>query len=131
MTRRAPALLLSLAAFAAAGCGGEEKPAGSGAKESSGGGEASGGAAPDAVKIDIADFKYKPAAARVKAGGKVTWTNSDNAAHTASDNQDPPAFDTGGLDKGQSKAVTLEKPGRYRYICEFHPFMKGSVEVVK
>lgn len=56
----------------------------------------------------------------------MTWVNNDAAPHTATAAD---AFDTGSLDKGDSKPVTLSKPGSYSYVCEFHAFMKGTVVV--
>lgn len=78
------------------------------------------------VKVDIADFKFVPPMVTVKAGGKVTWTNSDTAPHTATAAD---MFDTGTLNKGDSKTLTLPKRGSYSYICSFHVFMKGTVVV--
>jgi plastocyanin len=113
------------AAIAFAGCGGDD----SGSTTSSG--SASTAAAPATAEstdmIDIADFKYMPEAVTVTAGTKVTWTNSDDAAHTAT--ADDGSFDTGDLDQGDSKAITLDEPGTYSYFCRFHPFMKATVEV--
>lgn len=78
------------------------------------------------VEVDIADFKFVAPMVTVKAGGEVTWTNSDAAPHTATATG---MFDTGTLNKGDSKTITLSKPGSYAYICNFHPFMKGTVVV--
>lgn len=50
----------------------------------------------------------------------------DSASHTATAGSD---FDTGTLKKGDTKTVTLDKPGSYSYICQFHAFMKGTVIV--
>lgn len=86
----------------------------------------SGGKAKAGVTIDITDFKYKPETVTVKAGSKITWVNNDTAPHTASAGA---AFDTGNLQKGDSKAVTVSKPGSYAYVCEFHAFMQGTVVV--
>ena len=41
--------------------------------------------------------------------------------------QRPP--EAGTLERGDSKAVTVDKPGTYTYFCKFHPFMKATVEV--
>ncbi|HEX4344133.1 MAG TPA: cupredoxin domain-containing protein [Solirubrobacteraceae bacterium] len=81
-----------------------------------------------AVTIDIADYKFKPETVTLRAGGKVSWVNHDSTAHTATDTATG-AFDTGALKQGQSKTVTLRKPGTYAYICQFHPFMKATVIV--
>ena len=78
-------------------------------------------------KVEIADFKYAPETVTVKAGTEVTWTNSDDATHTAT--ADDSSFDTGDLDQGDAKSVTFDQAGRFTYYCRFHPFMKATVEV--
>jgi len=104
------------------------KDASGGAAPSAGTAAQSAGGAPGggAVKVDITNFKYVPPTVTVKTGSRVTWVNNDAAPHTATAAD---AFDTGTLDKGDSKPVTLSKPGSYPYVCEFHAFMKGTVVV--
>lgn len=80
----------------------------------------------NALKVDITNFKYLPETITVKAGSKVTWVNNDGAPHTATAGD---TFDTGNLEKGDSKSVTVDKAGSYSYVCEFHAFMKGTVVV--
>jgi plastocyanin len=76
--------------------------------------------------VAIQDFKFKPAAVDVSAGGAVRFVNHDRAEHTATA---PGGFDTGGLAKGRSKIVVLRKPGTFVYRCDFHPFMTAKVVV--
>jgi plastocyanin len=78
-------------------------------------------------KIEIADFKYATETVTVKAGTEVTWTNSDDATHTAT--ADDGSFDTGDLDRGAAKTVTFDTTGSFTYYCRFHPFMKATIEV--
>lgn len=78
------------------------------------------------IKVDIADFKFKPPSVTVQVGGTVTWANSDSALHTATLDG---TFDTGNLEQGDSEQATFEEPGTYDYICDLHPFMKGTVVV--
>jgi len=87
---------------------------------------ASSAAPAGATKVDIQNFMFGPGTVNVKAGSQVTWTNSDSAEHTATASG---AFDTGTLNPGDSKTVTLSKPGTYSYACSFHPFMHGTVVV--
>ena len=89
-----------------------------------GGSDAAGSSA--ATTVDIKSFKYKPAKVTVKAGTKVTWVNADTAGHTATFKS---GLDTDRLEKGDRKALTFEKPGRYPYVCAFHAFMTGEVVV--
>lgn len=94
------------------------------------GGESESSAdAPDSAMADISGFAFQPDPIRVKAGATVTWRNVDKAPHTAE--TDGEGFDTERLDTGESKSVTIEEPGTYRYFCVFHRFMTGTVEVVE
>ena len=127
MTARSPlVVLLALAAVAggvAAGCGGDDDdPATPAAAMAQGGG---GGASTDLVAI--ADFAFDPETVTVDAGTKLTWTNDDEAPHTAT--ADDGSFDTGTLKLDDTGAVAIDQPGTYTYYCRFHPFMKGTVEV--
>ncbi|MET0750584.1 MAG: cupredoxin family copper-binding protein [Solirubrobacterales bacterium] len=131
MTRpwRALALVATCGALAAtAGCGGsEDGPEAASASAATTIADSGGAAARSADAIEIADFKFDPETIRVEAGTEVTWTNSDDAPHTAT--ADDGAFDTGNLAKGESKSVELDHPGSLSYYCRFHPFMKATVEV--
>ncbi len=135
---RGPAVVLAYAALAAgaafAGCGSGEgdsmasaAPAVAAGEQSSAGGEMSGGSAESTDRIDIADFKYDPETVTVKAGTEITWTNGDEAAHTAT--ADDSSFDTGTLDLNDEGSASFDKPGTYSYYCRFHPFMEATVEV--
>ena len=108
------------------GCGGD----GSSTSTSAGSSSTTAGATGSAAatdQIEIADFTYDPETVTVDAGTEVTWTNSDDAAHTAT--ADDSSFDTGDLDQGDSNSVTFDEPGAFTYYCRFHPFMKATVEV--
>ncbi len=126
--KRTLATSLTLLALAVVGCGGDEdagtgsSPAGS---ETSGGGSAQANA-----KVDMEDFKFLPAAVKVKSGGTVTFANADSAKHNAqTENDADGAFNTDDLLQGDSKAVTFDEPGTYDYYCVYHRFMTGTVEV--
>jgi plastocyanin len=120
-------LLLALAATAMliASCGGGDDNGGgqSTAATSKTKAPPSGG---DAVKIS--DFKFAPATVTVKHGTGLSVTNSDSTAHTATAD-DGRAFDTGTLDPGASKTITVTKPGTYPYHCSIHSFMHGKIVV--
>jgi len=81
--------------------------------------------------IKIVDFVYDPTPATVKAGAKIAIRNADAAPHTITDGGSGKAFDSGTVKGKASGSVTFDQPGTYRYICEFHPFMKGEVTVTK
>src|SRR4051812_5482250 len=88
---------------------------------------AGGGAPVQSATVDIKSFKYKPVTVTVKKGGRVRWTNSDTAAHTAT--ADDRSFDTETIDKAGSRTVAMTTAGTFAYHCDFHPFMKATVVV--
>jgi quinohemoprotein ethanol dehydrogenase len=95
-----------------------------------------GGALADGVdKVKIGDnnveYAYWPARTRVKAGTTLTFTNVGDIPHTATafDKGKVGDWDTGALNKGESKEITFKEPGTYFYICTPHPWMYGQVVV--
>jgi plastocyanin len=72
---------------------------------------------------------YMPMRLTVKAGAKVTFTNYDQTAHTATSLTH--GFDTGTIKPGDNATVILAKPGTYKYHCLFHAFMVATITVVK
>jgi plastocyanin len=82
---------------------------------------------PGAVSVSISGYAFKPATITVPAGTKVTFTNHDQTAHTATSTAR--AFDTGSVAPGASRGVVLHRPGTYTYYCQFHAFMRATVIV--
>jgi plastocyanin len=86
------------------------------------------------VAVGIRDSKFSPKTLKIKAGTKVTWTNSEAAPHTVT--ADKAEFESGNLSNGQSYSFTFGKPGTYKYHCNYHggsggEGMAGTVKVVK
>ena len=81
--------------------------------------------------IKIVEFVYDPSPATVKAGQAISIPNADAAPHTITDGGSGKAFDSGTIKGKATGSLTIDKPGSYRYICEFHPFMKGEITVTK
>jgi len=77
--------------------------------------------------VAIRDFAFNPGNLQVPVGAKVTWTNYDDAPHTASAKDG--TWDTGILNKGESKTLTLDKAGDYTYYCTVHPSMVARLQV--
>ena len=122
-----PALVaVAAAASLFAGCGGSDSNASSPPKSTSASAKPASGASGSAVTIS--GFKFAPASLTVKSGAKVTVTNDDSTAHTATAD-DGNSFDTGTLDPGSSQTISVTKPGTYAYHCSIHPFMKGTIVV--
>ena len=90
-----------------------------------GGGPETTGSASGEGEVQIVDYSFQPTVITVTPGTTITWTNEDSAPHNAvSDN-----FDTGKLDKGDSRSATFYTLGEYDYICTYHPSMEGRVVV--
>jgi plastocyanin len=77
--------------------------------------------------VAITNFKFDPADLSIAAGDTVTFTNTDGAPHTATD--DAGGFDTGTLKKGASADLTFAAAGEFNYHCNFHRNMKGVIRV--
>lgn len=80
-------------------------------------------AAPGSVVI--ANFAYSPEVLTVPSGTKVTFANSDGAAHTATASDK--SFDTGRLEQGMSFEVTVKSS--VDYFCSIHQYMTAKIEV--
>jgi plastocyanin len=111
-------LLLALAVLPLAGCGSSSGSSGTGEPVSS-------QAARGANAVSIKSFAYHPATLTVARGTRVTFTNRDDANHTATAS----GFDSGTVAPGKSRAVVLRKAGTFAYTCRFHPFMHGTLKV--
>jgi plastocyanin len=84
------------------------------------------------VTVAIKTFQFAPDTLRVKAGTRVVWTNADDIEHTITSGT-PDSRDgrfNGVLDKrGASYSAVLKETGTYRYFCDRHRFMNGTVIV--
>ena len=89
---------------------------------------AGGAVASHATSVAISSYAFQPTTITVAKGAKITFTNRDQTAHTATSTQSG-VFDTGTLKPGTSRTVTFTKPGTYTYYCQFHAFMKATVTV--
>lgn len=89
---------------------------------------ASAGATAQASKasaVSIKGFAFHAATIHVKKGSKISFSNKDSVAHTATGK----GFDTGTIAPGASKSVTFKKTGTFVYHCSIHPEMHGKVIV--
>jgi plastocyanin len=77
--------------------------------------------------VAISGFAFSPSSLTINVGDRVTWTNADAVAHTATATGG--AFDTGDIGQGQSASVRFTKAGTYAYYCTPHPSMTGTIRV--
>jgi plastocyanin len=122
-----PLLVMAATAMLIAGCGGGGGDSGSATANPS---PSTSSSAPgdSSTGVTISNFKFTPNPLTVKAGARVTVTNDDSAAHTVTAD-DGQSFDTGTLDQGSSKTISVTKPGTYPYHCSIHAFMHGKLIV--
>ena len=85
------------------------------------------GAAPNGPAVAIVNDSFVPPTLTVATGQSVTFTNRDDDAHTVTATDG--GFDSRGLDTGGVWHHVFEKPGTYRYFCQLHPFMRGTIIV--
>jgi plastocyanin len=79
-------------------------------------------------EVQIAGFAYAPETAQVAVGSTITFTNEDDQAHTV-DSDSGDELSSGSIEGGATFEHTFETAGTYTYLCAFHPFMRGTVEV--
>ena len=78
--------------------------------------------------MTISNFKFAPSTLSAKQGARVPVTNNDSTAHTAT-SDDGSSFDTGDINPGSSKTISVAKAGSFPYHCSIHPFMHGTLTV--
>src|SRR5215218_3163688 len=78
-----------------------------------------------AGSVSMLDFSFSPATVSIGVGESVTWTNNGQQDHTATGS----GFDTGTVPPGGSATETFNSAGNFPYVCNFHPQMKGTVQV--
>jgi plastocyanin len=77
--------------------------------------------------VSIVNDRFVPASLTIATGQTITFTNNDDDAHTVTAVDG--AFDSKGLDTHGVWRHTFATPGTYKYFCELHPFMKGTIVV--
>ena len=129
------ALILSCLALGlvVAGCGGDDDDDGGGGatktEQPAGGGGGGGG-----TQVSMKNIQFSPKDLTVKAGETITFTNDEAIAHdvhkTSGPGKDFASGPTGGMQEGDTFKLTLDKPGKYEYVCDVHaPGMAGSITV--
>ena len=77
--------------------------------------------------INIDNFSFSPAGARVPIGTTVTWTNRDDIPHTVVHTER--TFKSSPLDTDDKFSHRFDAAGTFKYFCSLHPKMTGQVEV--
>jgi plastocyanin len=77
------------------------------------------------LEIIMKDLAFAPQTLTVKPGTIVIWKNLDRVQHQVQGGE----FDSGRIGAGSYWAATLGKPGRFAFVCSFHPTMRAEIEV--
>jgi plastocyanin len=77
--------------------------------------------------VTIEGMRFTPESLTVKVGDSVVWVNRDMFPHTATSKDG--GFDSGSVDPEKSWTFTAQKAGDFRYVCSFHPTMKGTLRI--
>jgi len=84
-------------------------------------------AAASGTGIVIKNFAFTPRTLTVAPGTRLQVTNADGTQHTFT--ADNGAFATGVIAGGKHAVVTVNKAGTYRFHCDIHPNMTGTLVV--
>jgi plastocyanin len=79
--------------------------------------------------VNVQNFAFTPAAAKIGLGGSVTWTFRDAVAHTATDSSGMALFTSGPRSGNATFSFTFTAAGSYPYLCSIHTTMRGTVDV--
>src|SRR5215216_5834367 len=83
----------------------------------------------DIVGDTPSNYAFSPRSITISTGTRVTWKNKSDASegHTVTGD----GLDSGTLKQGDKYTFKFKKSGTYKYLCSFHPNMKGTVKVNK
>jgi plastocyanin len=76
------------------------------------------------VVMNNMDYGAMPS--NLKVGDTIVWVNRDTVQHSATARDH--SFDIR-LNPGQSGRLVLSKAGKIPFICQFHPTMRGTLDV--
>jgi plastocyanin len=78
--------------------------------------------------VHIKDFAYVPGTYTIKTGEMVTFINDDPVTHDVT-SETKGQFASGDMNQGAKWSHTFTKAGTYKYLCTYHTYMKGTIEV--
>jgi plastocyanin len=78
-------------------------------------------------EVWLQGMAFNPATLTVPVNTTVKWTNKDGYTHTVT--SDSTMFDSGNLDSKATFSFTFVKKGSYKYHCNIHATMTGTIVV--
>lgn len=89
-------------------------------------------------QVSVTDAGFVPATITVKVGQAITWTNTDNSAHTVASDPYPSDNTLAGLNSAQSLTAAndhytfvFHKAGTYTYHDDLNPYTIEGTVIVK
>lgn len=79
-------------------------------------------------QVTISEFLFAPDTLTVPAGTEVVWVNDDDFDHYIV-SEDKTTLDSDPFGKGATYSHTFATPGTYKYYCNIHNQMKGTIVV--
>lgn len=83
----------------------------------------------DTVEVRIRDYRFEPAAVRIRPGDTVRWINDEKRTSHSVLFEGPQGFESERFFPGESWSRRFEQAGSHPYHCGPHPEMHGVVEV--
>src|SRR5437764_9340644 len=75
--------------------------------------------------VTIKDRQYDPDPVTVAVGDTITWSNASDEDHNVRGGP----FNSPTLHSGNTFSFTFDQKGTVKYVCDFHPTMKGTIKV--
>lgn len=82
---------------------------------------------PHQHSVLMVGVRFLPMLLEVKAGDTIVWENRDPFPHNVT--ADNGQFRSGDIAPEQTGKITVDKRGRFLYVCTLHPGMKGVLTV--
>jgi len=79
--------------------------------------------------VVIEGMAFHPSTLRVHPGDTIIWHNKDIVPHTVT--ASAARIDSADIAINRDWSFTAGPAGTIRYICSYHPMMKGQITVVK
>jgi plastocyanin len=79
--------------------------------------------------IHIKNFAFVPDKVTIHPGSTVRFVQDDDTPHTVTATDK--SYDSGNLNPKDSWRHTYATEGTFMYSCSYHPYMKGTIVVVK
>ena len=79
------------------------------------------------MQVLLQSSVFNPTTLTVAANTTVKWTNKDSYAHTVT--SDSTMFDSGNLPSAGTYSYKFTTKGTYKYHCNYHSMMKGTIVV--